>query len=112
MGEREVVNIQAHSEQPKPRKRVPSIHTSLRDIRLLASVCDMRPLTQGNVLREETGREKIVREPGCVAASLSLTQEPFGTQGFTRLGQVTRTSPVCRTIVLEKGFVGHMRDVG
>jgi hypothetical protein len=40
VGEPEGVNTQAHSEQPKPRKRFSSIHTSLRGICLLASVCD------------------------------------------------------------------------
>jgi hypothetical protein len=40
MGEPEELNTQAHSEQPKPRKRFSSIHTGLRGICLLASVCD------------------------------------------------------------------------
>ena len=40
MGEPEALNTQAHSEQPKPRKRSLSIHTSLRSIRILGSVCD------------------------------------------------------------------------
>jgi hypothetical protein len=40
VGEPEALNTQAHSEQPKPRKRISSIHTSLRGICFSGSVCD------------------------------------------------------------------------
>jgi hypothetical protein len=41
------LNTQAHSEQPKPRRRISSIRTSLRDIRLLAPACDMSRSSSG-----------------------------------------------------------------
>ena len=56
MGEPEALNTQAHSEQPKPRKRFSSIHTSLRSIRILGSVCDTSHSPRENFLGEETGR--------------------------------------------------------
>ena len=39
-GEPEELNTHAHSEQPKPRKRVLSIHTNLRGTLLSSIVCD------------------------------------------------------------------------
>ena len=56
MGEPEALNTQAHSEQPKPRKRFSSIHTSLRSTRILGSVCDTSHSPRENFLGEETGR--------------------------------------------------------
>ena len=56
VGEPEALNTQAHSEQPKPRKRFPSIHTSLRSIRILGSVCDTSHSSRENFLGEETRR--------------------------------------------------------
>jgi hypothetical protein len=56
VGEPEALNTQAHSEQPKPRKRSLSIHTSLRSIRILGSVCDTSHSPRENFLGEETGR--------------------------------------------------------
>ena len=41
------LNTQAHSAQPKPRRRVSSIQTSLRAIRLLAPACDMSHSSSG-----------------------------------------------------------------
>ena len=54
MGGPEGLNTQAHSEQAKPRKRFPSIHTSLRNIRLLGSVCDKATPPRENVLGDES----------------------------------------------------------
>jgi hypothetical protein len=54
VGEPEGLNTQAHSEQPKPRKRFSSIHTSLLGICLLALVCDMRHSSSDESLGEET----------------------------------------------------------
>ena len=54
MGEPEALNTQPHSEQPKPRKRISSIHKSLRGICFLGSVCDTYSSSE-NVLGE-TGR--------------------------------------------------------
>jgi hypothetical protein len=56
VGEPEALNTQAHSEQPKPRKRFSSIHTSLRSIRILGSVCDTSHSPRENLLGEKTGR--------------------------------------------------------
>ena len=50
------LNTQAHSEQPKPRKRFSSIHTSLLGICLLALACDMRHSSSEESLGEETDR--------------------------------------------------------
>jgi hypothetical protein len=47
VSEAEGLYTQAHSEQPKPRKRISSIHTSLRGIRLSASVCDTSHSSSG-----------------------------------------------------------------
>ena len=58
MGEPEALNTQAHSEQPKPRKRSLSIQTSLRSIRILGSVCDTSHSPRENLLGEETGEGK------------------------------------------------------
>jgi hypothetical protein len=51
-------NRQPHSEQPKPRKCFPSIHTSLLGICLLALVCDMRHSSSEESLGEETDGEE------------------------------------------------------
>jgi hypothetical protein len=56
VGEPEGLNTQGHSEQPKPRERFSSIHTSLLGICLLALVCDMRHSSSDESLGEETDR--------------------------------------------------------
>jgi hypothetical protein len=55
VGEPETLNTQAHSEQPKPQKRLSSIHTSLRSNRILGSVCDTSHPPRENFLGEVTG---------------------------------------------------------
>jgi hypothetical protein len=68
VGEPEELNTQAQSEQPKPRKRISSIHTSLRGIRFVAPDFDTRNFTSGNVLgRTQAGEERAQR---CVAVML------------------------------------------
>lgn len=57
----EGLNTHAHSGQPKPRRRVSSIHRSLRAIRLLAPACDMSQLFRWRIfLRNHPPR----RSPG------------------------------------------------
>ena len=56
MGEPEGLNTQLHSEQPKPQKPTPSIHTSLRGIRSLASVGDTSHSSWAECLGEVTGK--------------------------------------------------------
>ena len=50
VGEPEGRNTQAHSEQPKPRKPISSIHTSMRGSRSPEFACDTSP----PYLREES----------------------------------------------------------
>ena len=57
MGEPEALNTQAHSEQPKPRKRISSIHKSLRGICFLGSVCDTYSSSENVLGGDRQGEE-------------------------------------------------------
>ena len=87
MGESEGLNTQAHSEQPKPRQWISSIHTRLRSLRLLGSACGTSHTSYG---RNFGGRENRGGTKSTLIWQLGCQQTDAGTSSFRRnLGGVT-----------------------